>query len=217
MIQGNLLFNTKGQGGPFHPFALPSVDGVLFSMAGDSVSFDWTDSPFGRVGIAWAEREGAFKILRVFLPNKDRPLAYHIRRDFPGSKRQSSEASELILEGLRRMLQGRGFEYNPSVLHLEACSDFQRRVLLEDRKIPRGKVSTYGKIAERVGQPKGARAVGSALAANPFPLLIPCHRAVRSGGELGGFQSGPQMKKALLALEGVRFDPAGRVEPSFLW
>jgi methylated-DNA-[protein]-cysteine S-methyltransferase len=217
MIQRNLLFNIKGQGGPFHLFSLPSVDGVRFSMAGEFVSFDLTDSSFGRVGLAWTERDGAFKILKVFLPVKDTPITDYIRQDFPGSKRQSSETSGLILEGIRRMLQGRVFEYNLSVLNLEACSNFQRHVLLEERKIPRGKASTYGKIAERVGQPKGARAVGSALAANPFPLLIPCHRAVRSNGELGGFQSGPQMKKTLLELEGVRFDQMGRVDPSFLW
>jgi len=185
-------------------------------MAGETVFFNVTDSPFGRVGLAWAERNGVFKVLRVFLPTKD-PLADHIRQDFPGSKRQSSETSELILEGIRRMLRGRVFEYDLSVLNLEACSAFQRRVLLEEWRIPRGRASTYGKVAERVGQPKGARAVGSALAANPFPLLIPCHRAVRSNGELGGFQGGLKMKKALLELEGVRFDPAGHVEPSFLW
>jgi len=179
--------------------------------------FDMTDSPFGRVGLAWTVRNGVFRILRVFLPTRDVPMADHIRRNLPGSKRQSSEASGLILEGIRRMLRGRVFEYNLSVLDLESCTDFQQRVLLEDRKIPRGRASTYGKIAERVGQPKGARAVGSALAANPFPLLIPCHRVVRSNGDLGGFQSGPQMKKALLEMEGVRFDPAGRVEPSLLW
>jgi methylated-DNA-[protein]-cysteine S-methyltransferase len=186
-------------------------------MSGAFVSFDLTDSPFGRMGLAWTERGGVFKVLKVFLPTGDTSMADHIRQDLPGSKRQSCETSELILEGIRRTLQGRVFDYNLSVLNLEACRDFQRRVLLEERKIPRGKASTYGRIAERVGQPKGARAVGSALATNPFPLLIPCHRAVRSNGELGGFQGGPQMKKALLELEGVRFDPAGRVEPSFLW
>ena len=185
-------------------------------MAGEAVFFNVTESPFGRVGLAWTERGGVFKVLKVFLPTKD-PLADHIRQDFPGSKRQSSETSELILEGIRRMLRGRVFEYDLSVLNLEACSAFQRRVLLEEWRIPRGRASTYGKVAERVGQPKGARAVGSALAANPFPLLIPCHRAVRSNGELGGFQGGLKMKKALLELEGVRFDPAGRVEPSSLW
>jgi methylated-DNA-[protein]-cysteine S-methyltransferase len=185
-------------------------------MAGEAVFFNVTESPFGRVGLAWTERGGVFKVLKVFLPTKD-PLADHIRQDFPGSKRQSSETSELILEGIRRMLRGRVFEYDLSVLNLEACSAFQRRVLLEEWRIPRGRASTYGKVAERVGQPKGARAVGSALAANPFPLLIPCHRAVRSNGELGGFQGGLKMKKALLELEGVRFDPAGHVEPSFLW
>jgi len=216
MIQDNLRFNTKGPG-EHNTLRLPVRRWSAFAMVGDPLFFDLTDSPFGRVGLAWTERRGGFKILRVFLPTRDVPMADHIRRSLPGSKRKSSEASGLILEGIRRVLRGRVFEYNLSVLDLEACADFQRRVLLEDRKIPRGMASTYGKIAERVGQPKGARAVGSALAANPFPLLIPCHRVVRSNGDLGGFQSGPQMKKALLEMEGVRFDPAGRVEPSLLW
>jgi methylated-DNA-[protein]-cysteine S-methyltransferase len=186
-------------------------------MAGEMISFNLTDSPFGKAGLVWMERDGTFKVLKVFLPRRDVSMADLIRQAFPGAKRRSGEASELILEGIRRIFRGRVFEYDLSMLNLEACTDFQRRVLLEERKVPRGKVSTYGKIAARAGQPKGARAVGSALAANPFPLLIPCHRAVRSNGDLGGFQGGLEMKKALLEMEGVRFDGAGRVESSFLW
>ena len=69
----------------------------------------------------------------------------------------------------------------------------------------------YGRIARKLGVPGGGRAVGSALAANPFPLLIPCHRAVRSTGELGGYQGGLEMKKALLEMEGVVFRSPTRV------
>lgn len=186
-------------------------------MAGETTSFDLTDSPFGKAGLVWTERGGTFKILQVYLPRRGVSMAGLIRQAFPGAGRRSGEASELILEGIRRILRGRAFEYDPSILNLEACTDFQRRVLLEEQKVPRGKVSTYGKIAARLDLPKGARAVGSALAANPFPLLIPCHRTVRSNGDLGGFGGGLKMKKALLEMEGVRFDRRGRVEPPFLW
>ena len=102
-------------------------------------------------------------------------------------------------------------EFDLSMLHLADCSAFQRRVLLAEHGIPRGWVSTYGRIAEQVGVPRGARAVGGALARNPFPIVIPCHRAIRADGRLGGFQGGAGMKRALLALEGVSCGSDGRV------
>jgi len=73
-------------------------------------------------------------------------------------------------------------------------------------KVPPGKVVTYGKLAEMSGRPNAARAVGACMAANPLPLLIPCHRVVRADGNLGGF-SGPggvRLKKKMLRWEGVR-------------
>ena len=73
------------------------------------------------------------------------------------------------------------------------------------RRFFTGSLSTYGRIARELGVVGGGRAVGNALAANPFPLLIPCHRAVRSTGALGGYQGGLEMKKALLEMEGVVF------------
>jgi len=66
-----------------------------------------------------------------------------------------------------------------------------------------GYVSTYSRIAKSIGVPKGARAVGNALANNPFPLIIPCHRVIRSDGRLGGFGGGLEMKKKLLENEGI--------------
>jgi methylated-DNA-[protein]-cysteine S-methyltransferase len=69
-----------------------------------------------------------------------------------------------------------------------------------------------------LGKPSAARAVGRALATNPFPIIIPCHRAVRSDGSLGGYQGGLAMKRALLEMEGVEFDARGRVAtPGFYY
>ena len=77
--------------------------------------------------------------------------------------------------------------------------------------IPRGRVSTYKRIAAHLGSPTGARAVGNALAGNPFPIIIPCHRAVRSDMSLGGYQGGLSMKRRLLEMEGITFDDTGRI------
>ncbi|MEK7729103.1 MAG: methylated-DNA--[protein]-cysteine S-methyltransferase [candidate division KSB1 bacterium] len=82
---------------------------------------------------------------------------------------------------------------------------FKLEVLQMVSKIPYGQVYTYGEIAERLGQPKAVRAVGQALAANPLPIFVPCHRVVAAGGKLGGFSAGPNLKRRLLELEGVRW------------
>jgi methylated-DNA-[protein]-cysteine S-methyltransferase len=84
-------------------------------------------------------------------------------------------------------------------------------VLLAEYRIPRGRVSTYGAVAKHIGVPRGARAVGNALARNPFPIVIPCHRAIRADGSLGGYRGGLVMKRALLELEGVRVTAEGQV------
>jgi methylated-DNA-[protein]-cysteine S-methyltransferase len=72
-------------------------------------------------------------------------------------------------------------------------------------------VSTYQRIARYLGNAKGGRAVGSALANNPFPIIIPCHRAIRSDRTLGGYQGGLEMKRTLLEMEGIDFDDTGRI------
>ena len=71
-------------------------------------------------------------------------------------------------------------------------------------KIPPGKVSTYGDIAKALGHPKAARAIGRIIANNPNPISIPCHRVVKSNGEIGGFAYGEQRKREILEKEGIK-------------
>ena len=82
-------------------------------------------------------------------------------------------------------------------------TEFQRRVIRRCRRIPYGKTATYGQIASAAGSPGAARAVGSCMAANRFPLIVPCHRVVRSGGGIGAFSApgGTRTKRRLLAME----------------
>jgi methylated-DNA-[protein]-cysteine S-methyltransferase len=91
------------------------------------------------------------------------------------------------------------------------CSGFQQEVLRAEHGIPRGSVSTYQRIARHLGSPNGSRAVGNALANNPFPIIIPCHRAIRSDRSLGGYQGGVKMKRTLLEMEDIEFDDTGRI------
>lgn len=72
-------------------------------------------------------------------------------------------------------------------------------------KIPPGKVSTYGDIAKALGHPKAARAIGRIIANNPNPISVPCHRVVKSNGEIGGFVFGEQKKRRILENEGIKF------------
>ncbi len=88
-------------------------------------------------------------------------------------------------------------------LWLEGMSDFQVRVVRALEEVPWGKVLTYGELASRVGSPGAARAIGGAMARNPLPLVVPCHRVLASGGGLGGFSGGLALKRALLRLEGL--------------
>jgi methylated-DNA-[protein]-cysteine S-methyltransferase len=80
---------------------------------------------------------------------------------------------------------------------------FTRRVLQATHAIPFGRVSTYREVAAEAGSPKATRAAGNALSANPIPIVVPCHRVLRTGGALGGYTGGLDKKEALLRLEGV--------------
>jgi O-6-methylguanine DNA methyltransferase len=86
-------------------------------------------------------------------------------------------------------------------LDLSGSSPFQRRVWEVERSIPYGETRTYVWIAGKLGMPKAARAVGQALAKNPLPIIIPCHRVICSSGDLGGFSGGIGWKQRLLEIE----------------
>lgn len=88
-------------------------------------------------------------------------------------------------------------------LNLTDEPEFTRKVLQACARIPFGEIRTYGDLAREVGNPRAARAVGQALARNPIPVVIPCHRVLGSGGGLGGFGCGLDWKRFLLSLEGV--------------
>ncbi len=80
---------------------------------------------------------------------------------------------------------------------------FGRRILESTARIPYGESRSYREMATAAGSPKAVRAAGNALGANPIPIVVPCHRVLRAGGNLGGYGGGPERKRALLQLEGA--------------
>ncbi len=95
-------------------------------------------------------------------------------------------------------------KFSPDLLNLENFSNFARSVLFTLKDIPIGQVISYGHLAELSGYSKAFRAVGSVMNKNPFPLIIPCHRVIRSNGNIGEFALGKDMKKYLLKHESLK-------------
>lgn len=90
-----------------------------------------------------------------------------------------------------------------SKLDLSSLTPFQRKVLGAVKTIPYGETRSYKWVAERIGKPQAARAIGQALNKNPYPIIIPCHRVICSDGKLGGYSKGIQKKRSLLKKEGT--------------
>ena len=108
-----------------------------------------------------------------------------------------------LRDALERYFAGVAVDFMDIPLDLPRVTPFRRKVWMTTRKIRFGKMCTYGEIAKRMGYASGAsRAVGTALGANPIPIIIPCHRVVAAGGGLGGFSAGLDWKRALLNIEG---------------
>ena len=130
---------------------------------------------------------------------------------YPNSQPSSCAEIDDVAIAIKGLLEGEKIEFSLDVTTLSLCTEFQQLVLRAEHRIPRGRISTYRLIAEYLGKRNGARAVGNALANNPFPLIVPCHRAIRSDRHLGGYQGGIEMKRALLEKEGIPFDDKGKV------
>jgi methylated-DNA-[protein]-cysteine S-methyltransferase len=167
-------------------------------------------TPFGSVGVIWSSIHSSVRITRVLLSKPGFSAEERVNRLYPDSRNSSCMEIEAVATGIRAFLEGEDIVLPLDALDLDRCPAFQRAVLRAEHGIPWGSLSTYKLIAAHLGKPKGARAVGNALATNPFPLIVPCHRAIRSDRHLGGYQGGLEMKRALLEREGIPLDASGR-------
>ncbi|MEO0072530.1 MAG: methylated-DNA--[protein]-cysteine S-methyltransferase [candidate division WOR-3 bacterium] len=116
-------------------------------------------------------------------------------------KKPEGHKNHRIIQLLDDYFRGKKVVFDNLDLELSGLSKFQRQVLLATRKIPYGQVISYKTLATKLKAPKAVRAVGQALKKNPLPIVIPCHRVIRSDRSLGGFSLGLSVKKYLLRLE----------------
>lgn len=162
------------------------------------VAFETHDSPFGRILVGATDRG----VVRVSLPAEDEEevLEDLARRASARIARSGRPALTRAREQLDQYFAGsrRTFELD---LDWSLTKGFRRDVLRQTALIPYGVTASYAEMADRAGRPAAVRAAGTALATNPLPILIPCHRVLRSDGTTGAYLGGPEMKSALLAME----------------
>ena len=163
------------------------------------VAYTTTDSPFGTLLLATTPKG----LVRVGLPNQDADellvdLATRVSPrvlEAPGQLDEARRELDLYFEG-------RLTEFDLP-LDWRLSKDFRRKVLRAIARIPYGQTRSYTQMATSAGNVRAVRAAGTACGSNPIPLVVPCHRVLRSGGALGGYGGGLPMKEGLLRLEGV--------------
>jgi len=128
-------------------------------------------TPFGDVGIIWTTAGRGPRIIRILLSKPVLSAESRVSELYPNVRTASCDEINAVASGIRRLLQGGSVEFSLDIADLSLCGEFQQRVLRAEHGIPRGSVSTYRLIAAHLGKPNGARAVGNALANNPFPLI----------------------------------------------
>ena len=161
------------------------------------------DTPVGGCALVWGERG----LVGVLLPEaSDAATRSRVRHRYAGAQ-EAAPTPELqqVIERIRGLLNGGRDDLADIALDLTEIPPFHRRVYALARAIRPGSTRSYGEIANELGEPHAARAVGQALGANPFPIIVPCHRVLAAGAKAGGFSApgGTRTKLRLLEIEGA--------------
>lgn len=173
--------------------------------AGVTVHYGFHPSPFGEC-LAAVTARGLCHLSFVH-PASRREALDRLRHEWPRAALVPDQAVTRVAAA--RAFPAPGASPAPALaLHVKG-TNFQLKVWRALLEVPAGSVTTYGEIAQAIGAPGAARAVGTAVGSNPVSYLIPCHRVIRSTGELGGYAWGPDRKRVMLALETTRSLPAG--------
>ena len=154
------------------------------------------NTDMGWVGIL----SSATGLLRITLPQHSAQEARQLLGDGVNYAAQAPNLFKDLMERLRSYFSGHKTTF-PDKLDLSKATAFQRKVWEITKLIPYGETRSYAWVAERSVKPGAARAVGQALARNPLPIIVPCHRVVAGDGSLGGYRGGLEIKRYLLWLE----------------
>ncbi|HEY2792355.1 MAG TPA: methylated-DNA--[protein]-cysteine S-methyltransferase [Micromonosporaceae bacterium] len=165
----------------------------------DRITARWSrvEAPMGPLYVASTDEGISYVRIGAAVHDTDAEFVASFRERFRRPLLASDRPPAGLLPALRTG-KGTGLTFD-----LRGCTEFERDVLRAAQRIPAGQVRPYGWIAHQIGRPKAVRAVGSALGHNPVPILIPCHRVVRSDGDLGEYVFNRPVKESLLASEGT--------------
>ncbi len=172
-----------------------------------SVYAGWVevDGPVGPLYVAFTDRGISYVCPTSWMGGDAGRFLEYFRGRFGRPLRPAARAPAGLSAALRSG-RGTGLDYD-----LRSVGEFDRKVLAKTLEIPRGEVRPYAWVAREIGHPAAVRAAGSALGRNPVPILIPCHRVVRSDGATGNYGFGPQLKVDLLRAEEVDLDGIQRL------
>ena len=173
--------------------------------AGLDIAYGFHESPFGRALIAFTQR--GICALRFVEEMAERDARGLLRHEWSAARTSPDPMTAREL-GTRIFDPFQGLPHKPLAL-LVRGTNFQLQVWRALLEMPLGALTTYGTIAARIGHPRAARAVGTAIGANPIAYLIPCHRVIRESGHLGGYRWGVTRKAAMLGWEAVRASAPG--------
>jgi methylated-DNA-[protein]-cysteine S-methyltransferase len=173
------------------------------------------ETAVGWCGIVWNSRGG---VAGVQLPERSESATRaRLRRRYPGAHEAAPPPQvRQAIEGIAGLLNGDGADLSATALDMDGIPPRHREIYAIARGIPAGATATYGEIAARLGGDGDAREVGEAMARNPFPIIVPCHRVLAAGGKLGGFSAagGVVTKLRLLEIEGAQVGEAPTLFPS---
>ena len=164
-----------------------------------TIKFAIVSTKFGWVGLGGSEAG----LVLLTLPKSSRKAALSEVNEFAADAVEDTSAFGDLPYRLQRYFYGEKVSF-PDSLDISGATDFQKAVWNATRSIPCGETRTYAWVAQQIGSSQACRAVGGALARNPFPIIVPCHRVIASNGKLGGFSGGLAMKRRLLELEDAR-------------
>ncbi|MGH2804123.1 MAG: methylated-DNA--[protein]-cysteine S-methyltransferase [Thermoleophilaceae bacterium] len=182
----------------------PELDRRVAERAADEdlldVAYATIDSPLGPMVVA-ATRRGLVRLAyKKFAPDAD--VLEELSRKLSPRILEAPARLDDVRRELDEYFEGRRTDFDLP-LDWALTHGFTSRVLRATARIAFGHTSTYASVAERAGSPRAVRAAGNALGANPLPVVVPCHRVLRTGGALGGYTGGVERKEFLLRLEGV--------------